>query len=306
MHDKMDYGTFYRTGSNSPEIIGEFNSYDSYDVYSLGIGIDYYLLFNLGMSIKPFDSNLSDSPTENEHGYGKVEGTAYDYGTMIIAPISKLLFDDTKYEFCETSYIKPVVNFTLGYAITNIGDEISYSDDAQSDPLSRTGRLGYTFDFGYDVHINNIEINIFSYSFTAEVQDILIKQITEEGMFGGTFDGYQSLLGDIEIWDNLILLNPSKKVILHKGHTLSLFKTLTITSGSMSGSGYPTTVGTSGYGLSSEGVLKIVSNTFDNSVLKYLAKHIVIEYYDVTLFEGYNGFDTDMQGISLHMKNIQF
>jgi hypothetical protein len=301
MHDKMDYGTFYRTGSDGPEIIGEFNSYDSYDAYSLGVGIDYYLLFNFGMSIKPFDSNLSDQPTENEIGIGKVEGTAYDYGAMIITPISKLFFDEMKYKFCETAYLKPTVNFTLGYAITNIGDEDSYIDEAQKDPLSRMGRFGYTFDFGYDVHLNNIEINVFSYSFTAEVEDILIEQNNLH-----QFIGYQSFLGDIDIWDNLVLLNPSDKVTLHKGHTLSLFETLTITSGSMKGRGYRTAVGTSGYGLSSEGILKIVSNTFDNLILKYLAKHFVVEYYDVTLFEGYNGFDTDMQGISLHMKNIEF
>ena len=305
MHDRFDYGNFNQTGPDGPDIIGQYDSYDTFDTYSFGIGIDYYLLFNLGMSIKPFESNLSSSPTENESGYGKAEGTAFDYGAMIITPVSKLLFSDAKYEFCKTAYLKPNVNFTLGYALSNVGDEIIYFDEAQSDPLSRTGRLGYTFDFGFDVHINNNEINLFTYSFTAEVKDILIQQKTEEGMFGGTFDGYQSFLGDIDAWDNLVLLNPSDKVVLHKGHTLSLFETLTLTSGSLRGRGYPTSVGTSGYGLSSEGILKIVSSTMDNTFVNYFAKHFVIEYYDVTMFEGYNRFDTDMQGISLHMNNIE-
>jgi len=305
MHDRFDFGTFQIIGPSGPEVIGEFDSYDTFDVYSFGIGIDYYLQFNLGMSIKPFESNLSASPTENEPGYGKVTGTAFDYGAMIITPISKLLFDDAKYEFCKTAYLKPVVNFTLGYAITNVGDEITYFDEAQSDPLSRTARLGYTFDFGFDAHINNNEINLLSYSFTAEVEDILIRQKTEDGIFVGTFDGYQSFLGDIDIWDNLVLLNPNDKVVIHKGHTLNLFETLTLTSGSFVGKGYPTTVGTSGYGISSEGLAKILSGTMDSSFLNYFAKHFVIEYFDVTMFEGYHGFDTDMQGISLHMNNIK-
>ena len=300
MHDKMDYGTFYRTGAYSPEIIGEFNSYDIFDAYSFGVGIDYYLLFNIGMSIKPFDSNIGSQPTENEIGIGKVEGTAFDYGLMIIAPISKLLFDDSKIEFCKTAYSKPNVNFTLGYAVTNVGDEISYTDYAQKDPLSRTGRLGYTFDFGFDAHINDIQINLFTYSFTAEVQDILIEQSDLH-----QFVGYQSLLDDVDIWDNLISLNPSDKVILHKGHTLSLYETLTLTSGGYIGPGYSTTVGTSGYGLSSEGLLKIVSAMMENSTLKYFTKHFVIEYYDVTIFKDYHGFDTELNGISLHMKNIE-
>ncbi|MBU0473908.1 MAG: hypothetical protein KKF62_07060 [Bacteroidetes bacterium] len=304
MHDRMDYGR-YLTASNGPEIIRKFTPYDSFDAYSFGVGFDYYLIFNLGISIKPFESDYGNNPTENEISSGKVNGTAYDYGAMIITPISKLFFDDIKYKFCETAYIKPNVNFTLGYAITNVGDKINYIDEAQSDPLSRTGRLGYTFDFGLDAHIIDTEINLFTYSFTAEVEDILIKQITEDGMFGGKFDGYQSLLGDIDIWDNLLLLNPSDKVVVHKGHTLNLFETLTITSGSFLGKRYPQTVGTSGYGLSSEGILKIVGNLTDNLLLKYFAKHFVLEYYDASIFRDYNNFKTDMQGISLHMKNIE-
>ncbi len=302
LHDKMDYGTFYRTGVYSPEIIGEFNPYDIYDVYSLGIGIDYYLLFNFGMSIKPFESNLSDQPTENEVGIGgKVEGTAFDYGAMIIAPISTLFFDDVKYKFCETAYIKPFINFTLGYAISNIGDEVMYVDEAQKDPLSRTGRFGYNLDLGFDAYVNGTIINMLSYSFTAEAEDILIDQNDMHH-----FVGYQSFLGDIDVWDNLVLLSPSDKIVLHKGHTLTLFETLTLTSGSYIGRGYHTTVGTSGYGFSSEGISKIIGNSVENSFLKYLAKHFVIEYFNATILEDYNGFDTELSGISLHMKNIEF
>lgn len=305
MHDKMDYGTFNRTSSNSPDIIGQFNSYDLYDVYSLGIGIDYYLLFNFGMSIKPFDSNLNSLPTENEIGLGNAKGTAYDYGAMIIAPISKLFFNDIKYKFYETAFIKPKVNFTMGYAVSNIGDEISYIGASQKDPLPRTSRLGYTFDFGFDTQINNTEINLFTYSFTAEVEDILIKQKTEPGELGGEFDGYQSFLGDIDFFDNLLMLNFSDRVIVHKGHTFNFFETFTVTSGSFQGKGYHTRVGTSGIGLSSEGISKLFGNTIENSTIKYLTKHIVIEYFDISIFQNYNGFETDMQGISLHIKNFE-
>ncbi len=305
MHDKMDYGTFNRTSSNGPNIIGQFNSYDSYNVYSLGIGIDYFLLFNFGMSIKPFDSNLNSLPTENEIGLGKAEGTAYDYGAMIIAPISKLFFDDIKYKFYETAFIKPKVNFTMGYSVSNIGDEICYIGASQKDPLPRTSRLGYTFDFGFDTQINNTEINLFSYSFTAEVEDILIKQKTEPGELGGEFDGYQSFLGDIDFFDNLLMLNSSDRVTVHKGHTFNFFETFTVTSGSFQGRGYHTGVGTSGIGLSSEGISKLFGNTIENSTIKYLTKHIVIEYFDISIFQNYNGFETDMQGISLHIKNFE-
>lgn len=132
MHDRFDYGTLYSTGSGIPLIIGgQTDSHDSFDAYSFGVGIDYYFLFNIGMSIKPFDSRFNDSPLENENTIMSAEGTAYDYGAMIITPISQLFFDNYKYEFCNNSYLIPSVNFTLGYAITNVGDEISYIDEAQ-------------------------------------------------------------------------------------------------------------------------------------------------------------------------------
>ena len=301
LHDKIDYGHHYRTSPYSPQITLNVSPYDSYDVYSLGIGIDYYLLFNFGMSVKPFDSIFGDQQTENEMGLGKVEGTAYDYGSMIIAPISKLFFNDMKYEFCESNFVRPVVNFTVGYTISNIGDEVMYVDEAQKDPLSRTGRLGYTFDFGFDAHINNNIINIFTYSFTAEAEDILINQNDMH-----LFVGYQSFLGDIDVWDNLVLLSPSDKVVLHKGHTLNLFETLTITSGSYIGRGYNTTVGTAGYGLSTEGISKMISASTNNKILKYITKHFVVDYFNATILKDYNGFDTELSGISLHMKNIEF
>lgn len=312
MHDKMDYGTFNRTSSNGPNIIGQFNSYDSYNVYSLGIGIDYFLLFNFGMSIKPFDSNLNSLPTENEIGLGKAEGTAYDYGAMIIAPISKLFFDDIKYKFYETAFIKPKVNFTMGYSVSNIGDEICYIGASQKDPLPRTSRLGYTFDFGFDAQINNTEINLFTYSFTAEVEDLLLDEkvlVTQFGENGWSYyyytDGYQSPLTDINIWDNLVLLHSNERILLHKGHTLNLLETLTITSGNYSGRSYPYPIGSSGFSLSTEGFSKIIGKSVDNQLLKFLIKYFVLEYNDVFIFKGYYDLGTELEGISLHIKNFE-
>ena len=300
MHDKFSYGTFSVTGPSGPEVIDEYEAYDSFDNFSFGVGIDYGVLFSLGFSVKPFDSNMGDNITENETMPNKASGTAFDYGTMIIVPISKLLFNNVKCDLSNTTFIKPTTNFTLGYSLTNVGDEIVYGDNEQADPISRTARLGYTIDLGFDAYINKNKVNLISYSFTAEAEDILIKQNDSH-----EFDGYQSFLGDIDVGKHLVQLKADDKVIVHKGHTINLFETLTITTGSFTGRGYPEVKNTNGYGFSSEGLLKLFSYSANNTTLNYIAKHFVVEYYDVTIFADWQ-FETDMEGISLHMKNITF
>lgn len=295
MHDKFSYGTYSVVDPSGPEVLDEYESYDSFDNFSFGVGIDYYILFNLGLSIKPFDSNLGGSPQTR-----RVKGTAYDYGTMIIVPISKLFFDNATCDLSNAAFIKPLTNFTLGYSLTNVGDEIVYVDNAQADPISRTARLGYTIDLGFDVYINKNKVNLITYSFTAEVEDGLIKQNELH-----EFDGYQSFLGDIDIGKHLVQLKADDKVIVHKGHTINLFETFTITTGSFTGRGYPEVKNTNGYGFSSEGLLKLLSYSAKNTTLNYIAKHFVVEYYDVTIFADWGEYETDMQGISLYMKNIE-
>jgi hypothetical protein len=304
-YDKFDFGTFYRTGPSGPEIIGEFDPYDKFHNFSFGVGIDYYFLFNFGLSIKSYSSSFNSLPTENEVGSGEIRGTAFDYGAMIITPISKLLFSNAEFDITNISSIKPLMNFIIGYSPTNVGDEVVYNDEAQSDPLARTGRLGYTFDFGFDAFINKNKINLITYSFTAEANDILIEQDDRY-----QFTGYQSFLGDIDINEHLIQLKGDEEVVVHKGHTISIFETLTILSGHFFGRGFIEDGISSngrasyGYGISTEGILKLWSFADNNKTLNYIANHFVIEYYDVVLYAS-SYFETKMDGISLHMKNIE-
>ncbi|MEN8192779.1 MAG: hypothetical protein ABFS12_08165 [Bacteroidota bacterium] len=301
MYDKFSYGTAKIYNPAEPDKLDEVETYDSFNNFSFGIGVDYYILFSLGVSIKPFESQYNSISAEHEETILNIEGTSFDYGAMIVAPISKLFFDKVKYDLSSTTLIKPITNFTIGYALTNVGGEVAFVDDDQTDPLSRTGRLGYTIDLGFDAYINNKKINLLTYSFTAETDDILIMKNDSTHQF----EGYQSFLGNIDIGKNLIQLKANDKVIVHKGHTFNLFETITFTLGSFQGRGYPDVKYTNGYGFSSEGLLKLFSYSANNPTLNYIAEHFVLEYYDVTIFADWNQFATDMQGISLHMKNIE-
>ena len=106
---------------------------------------------------------------------------------LLNIPISEIVINDkSRYKIDEELSVLPVTNLSLGYAISNIGDEIYYVDEAQKDPLSRTARLGYSFDIGLDLSIKTIDINLFNYSFGAEAEDLLIKDIDREN-----FEGYK-------------------------------------------------------------------------------------------------------------------
>ena len=160
-------------------------------VIASGQVYNYFLLFNLDLSVKSYDSQFNDLPVGEINQTSKVSGTAFDFGTLIIAPVSNLLFENVKYNLDPNSYIKPKFDLSLGYSILNMGKKVVYVDQAQADPIPRTARLGYTLDFGIDLLTNQIKLNAFNYSFTAEAEDILINS-DEMG-----FHSYQGMLGDI-------------------------------------------------------------------------------------------------------------
>jgi hypothetical protein len=289
----LSVGVGYFRNKIEYKLLGSSNKgYDSFDCFSIGASYEYYLLFNLGMSIKSFTSQLPE-------GY-KATGTAFDFGAMITAPISKLLFDNYKFELGSQSSIKPDVNFTLGYSFLNVGKKISFGDPAQSDPIPRTARLGYTFDFGFEYSCACVKnLNVFNYSFTAEAEDVLIGRDNN----GNT--EYQNIFGSIGI-KNLVGLKGEGAVNLYRGHIFKLFETVIIVSGRKDipyGDEYSRK--SNGFGLSSEGLFKVLNNVVDNDVIKYITKHFAVEYYNANIFAS-SFMETNIKGLVLNYRGLEF
>jgi hypothetical protein len=291
IHNKFDYGEYYYPQGNT-------HNYDSFNCFSIGASYDCYLLFNIGLSIKSFYSKIGYNPTELYIISSEVSSTAFDFGTMITAPISKLFFNNFRFDLSKESFLKPRFDWTVGYSITNIGKEIYYVDPAQSDPIPRTARLGYTFDFGMDLILNEKKLNVIDYSFTAEAEDILIKR----NQYNGTFE-YQRHFGDIIFGKHLIELRGDENVVVHRGHVFKLFETYTFLTGRFHGrSNYNRK--TNGYGLSSEGIFKLLGVAIDNKVIHFIADHFVVEYYDTNIFVD-SGMDTNFKGFSFYLKKLE-
>jgi hypothetical protein len=208
LENKFDYGKFIRTGPDSPAPLYEYSSYDQFKSISIGVSYDYYLLFSLGVSIKSYYSNLGPAIMIDKFEESNATGTAFDFGGMITAPINKLVFDDYKFDLNPNSSIKPKFDFTLGYSLSNLGKEVVYIDQAQADPLPRTARLGYSFNFSLEFSNTKVEkFSFIDYSFTAESDDILINKDTT-----GKFE-YQNPFGDIKPVKHLIELKGDDYVI---------------------------------------------------------------------------------------------
>ncbi len=247
-------------------------------------------------AMPPCPDTLKGTWIEGKNQIPATSGNAFDFGTLIIAPVSNLLFENVKYNLDPNSYIKPKFDLSLGYSILNMGKKVVYVDQAQADPIPRTARLGYTLNFGIDLQINQINLNAFNYSFSGEAEDILINS-DEMG-----FHGYQGMLGDINFGKHLIALKADQNVVVHKGHIFRLFETVIITSGRYNGGGF-NNYKSNGFGFSSEGIFKLLSRSIENNVIGFIANHFVLEYYDTNNFAD-SGFETNFQGLAFYFKNF--
>lgn len=296
IHNKFSYGTFIITGEDSPAPFGEYESYDAFDCFSLGTGINYYLHFNIGLSIKRFNSILSARIIDNKIVSSEANGTTYDFGIMITAPAARLFFNNVKLNLDNATYLKPKLDITLGYSLTNQGKEIYYVDPSQSDPLPRTARLGYTLDFGINLFKEGLTLNAIGYSFTSESEDMLAKSRNNGGI------QYQGMFGGIKPIKQIIQLDRDNEIVEHTGNILTLFETIYAASGRyVRGNNF--NIRSYGYGFSTEGIFKLLSSSVDNQTLRFITDHLTIEYYDAYNYAELN--NTNYQGIAVYIKGIQ-
>ncbi len=301
---KMSYGTSWYFSSNS-DFLGTSNPYDEYSTISFGASLEYYTILSFGISSKSVTSNIGIRMTYDPNNLKEItaEKSLLDYGLLLEVPISQLIMKSVQWNIDEQNYLSPKTNFTIGYSLTNIGDEIYYIDPQQKDPLPRTARLGYNFNFGLDLTHNFSKINLLDYYFFAEADDILISNNQNE------FE-YQSSLSDLSFSKNLIQLKGDDKILIHKAHLIELLETVKLTSGSYFGRGfggfqinsYPKS---SGFVVSSKGLFKILNILTTNKIVKFIKEHIVIEYVQSSNYKG-ESFETDFSAFNIYLKNFYF
>jgi hypothetical protein len=290
---EMSFGEFTITGEGDPTPIGTIEPSDYYLAYSLGAGIDFGVQFNAGITYKNITSDL-----------GIAEGNAdvIDFGFLLNVPVIKLVDDSFSLNIIENIPAIPFFNISLGYSQLNIGDEISYIDEAQADPLPRTARLGYGLSTGLDLKIQDITVRILAIGFTVDAEDLLVVRMHDTT--GTSVIEYQSFLGDIDIGKNIIQMKGDENVISRSGFKLDLVETLTITWGKYSGRSYDNRK-TNGIEIRAKGLLKLLDKFTSDPTMKFIANHFDIRYYN----SNYNidhWTETNFEGIALVVSGFEF
>lgn len=288
---EINYGDFIRTTPIDPTPLGTFESKDYYYAYSLGIGVDYYVQFNAGITYKSITSILSDQPVSEEQGSGKAEVSAIDYGLLLNVPVIRLIDDNLTLDIFENVPSIPFLNISFGLSRTNIGDEVYYIDPAQTDPLPRSARLGYGISTGMDLQFADTDLNIFDLAFTVDAWDILIERDSMAKV------EYQPGLGDIDFGKHVIQIKGDDKVVSHAGLQISLLETLVIRNGHFNGRGFHDRK-TNGIEIRAKGLLKLLSKFSDDQTIKFIADHFDIRYYNTNYFADHV-LETKITGIAL-------
>lgn len=271
---------------------GTFEPKDYYYAYSLGIGIDYYVQFYAGITYKDVTSILSAQPVGENGGSGKAQVSTIDYGFLLNIPIMRLIDDNFNFEISQNVPSNLFLNFSLGYAISNIGDEIYYIDPAQADPLLRTARLGYGISTGMNMQFDKVRVNVFDVAFTVDADDILVERNSSS---------YQSGVGDIDFSKNVIQIEGDENVVSHAGLQISLFETLVLRNGHFSGRAYGE-IETNGIEIRAKGLLKLLEEFTDNPTTKFLSNHVDIRYYSTEYVPQMSKFN----GIALVISGFDF
>ncbi len=284
----MSFGRFIMMDSEQG-----FESKDEYSIYSIGIGYHSIVDVSFGFSVKDVTSKLSP-PSIEEAGKGTAEFTALDYGLLVSASLNNFLNNPLSFYVGNSAAIITDANYSLGYAIQNIGDKIYYIDRSQADPIGRAARLGHSLQLAETYKDPSFELQLLKLSYSIDSEDLLIKK-TYNGFSSET--SYQGLLGDIRFGRNLFLGKGNPEVVLHKGFMVEFFEIFTLASGGFSGRGFFNSK-TDGFGFRAKGILKLLNLAMQNSALEYIMNHFDVEYCSTKYFSG-NFNETEFNGMTI-------
>ncbi|MDP4176630.1 MAG: hypothetical protein Q8933_21805 [Bacteroidota bacterium] len=283
MKSRFDYG----------ESFG--NDEDYCNSYSLGIGFDYYVSVNFGITYK--------KATEKFRGLGgktyKASLGAADYGLLLVAPIWKLSGLPQGIEYSKGLYLSPKLNLSLGYARRNQGGEFYFINPAQSDPIARTDNLGYTLSAGIEMDISSGNtLSLLTMDWSTEIEDLLVYyEIYQDYDYKLKYKG---MLKDINIWKNLICGELNKKIIRHRGLKLEIGEMLQFYSGSVAGDSYYSDFESKGVGFRTKGLLKLLK-LCDSRTIDFIADHFDLQYVSsrFLIFSDYNGKEIESLQFSI-------
>ncbi len=283
LRQAIDLGEFNRYDNNG-HVLGIFESHESSNSIALGASIDYGVEISFGLTYKFLSSTLIPA---NSAFDGTSTSGAIDAGILFSIPILK--------KFAIIGDLNTDLKANIGYSIHNMGDEIEY--ESQSDPLPFHDKMGYSISANFNLPINNIEYSMLKIDWSAETKEFLVNRDTLSTK-------YDSPFSNINIIENLFLLNKSgiRNQVSH-GIKLTAFETFAYMIGK-----YENDIidySTSGFEVSTKGLVKFLSNNVENNIIKFLYNHFEIVYSQVSITNTVYP-NVNFSALNLRINNINF
>ncbi len=258
--------------------IGTFSSIESVNAFSIGLTVDYVLLFSIGYTFKHINSQLFDEELQvgAERGDGESSANAGDFGLQLVLPILKSYEYFSEKKTAINNKFQPFLDLALGYTLANIGDGMTYINEAEANPFPHQARMGYSISTGLKQITPDINIGLFSFDWSSEARDLLVQ-------WDAAGFEYQSSPGDIKFWDHVILAKSDENVQIHQGWRISALETIRYSRGRFQFQYSTEFQKTWGLVISTIGLLKYLNTLTNDDTIDYISKHFELRYSQSSL-----------------------
>jgi len=140
---RFDYGEFTRVDPYG-QVLSTYETYDAAKCYTVALGVEYYLRLGVGCTLKKIESKLAEQGAGAETTPGFARGDAHDYGMIVELPVDRWFTNGIILHDSPGGRLDLRVTPSFAYVRSNVGDDMEYIDAAQSDPLPKMSRMGFS------------------------------------------------------------------------------------------------------------------------------------------------------------------
>ncbi|HTY59507.1 MAG TPA: hypothetical protein VMF59_11855, partial [Bacteroidota bacterium] len=123
----VDRGEFLITGPSGPTPIGTAAWNESYENYSAGLGLDYYVRLGIGMNFKQITSRMPGIRGDGTFGELTATPSATDFGILMDIPVPDIVTGVSGMPLSIAKGIDPFLDVSLCYVKLNVGGEVKYA-----------------------------------------------------------------------------------------------------------------------------------------------------------------------------------